>query len=482
MFNLKKSIVILPLALMSFGLSTPAVSSDLRGELNSLFNGMTNYTQPGVFESTRRGVIAGGGFSARSRTMNIQLAAFEPPSIKAGCGGIDIFMGSFSHINKDQFITFLRAVASNAAGYAFQMALQAGCPICITVMNKMEAIARDINSLNMNSCQLARGLVTGDREAIQGKIDFKQIVENVKSGWSNDVADGKTNANSASQVQQQNDPDGYAKKYLGNIVWQAMIDKNVNTWYGLLPDDTSLMEVLMSISGTVINEKPKTGKDGEILPVKVYPGGLVTLQDLVEGSKRTTGNGTQDQTMIYQCDTKNECMNPIRTKPLNIDGLAILIEQALNKPDGIVFKLAHGSDPNLSWTAQEKALLSNFPVGVGAALHHLALGSQDAAKSLGKPASKIIALEMSYSLMQEFLSSIEASLSGLDENRLGEVKHLVGEARQRLSDEASLLTQRYGSAHTILKDAQTLMAFMRYDHPILSKSPTAKHNGSGATE
>ena len=107
---------------------------------------MSNFTQPGVYESTRRGVLAGGGAQIRSRRMNIQLIAFEPPNIKAGCGDIDIFLGSFSYINLDQFISFLRAIAANAAGYAFQMALKVSCTICSNVMDAMQQIAQLMTS------------------------------------------------------------------------------------------------------------------------------------------------------------------------------------------------------------------------------------------------------------------------------------------------------------------------------------------------
>ena len=97
--NLKKTLLLTAFAVCSTSATAPALSGGLQSELNELFGNMSNYTQPGVYESTRRGVLAGGGAQIRSRRMNIQLIAFEPPNIKAGCGGIDIFLGSFSYIN-----------------------------------------------------------------------------------------------------------------------------------------------------------------------------------------------------------------------------------------------------------------------------------------------------------------------------------------------------------------------------------------------
>src|SRR5574337_1610945 len=70
----------------------------------------------------RRGVITGGSMVARNRVMSANMVSFVPPSFSAGCGGIDLFSGSFSFINMNQFVDLMRAVAANAAGYAFQMA------------------------------------------------------------------------------------------------------------------------------------------------------------------------------------------------------------------------------------------------------------------------------------------------------------------------------------------------------------------------
>ncbi len=47
------------------------------------------------------------------------------PDINAGCGGIDAYLGSFSFINGDQLQRFVKQIMSNAAGYFFDLALQA---------------------------------------------------------------------------------------------------------------------------------------------------------------------------------------------------------------------------------------------------------------------------------------------------------------------------------------------------------------------
>ena len=88
-----------------------------------------------------------------------QIATVNMPSFRAGCGGIDAFAGAFSFINSDQLIAFGRAVAQNAAGFAFELALETISPVIAETMAKLRALAQWINDRNLNSCETAQALV-----------------------------------------------------------------------------------------------------------------------------------------------------------------------------------------------------------------------------------------------------------------------------------------------------------------------------------
>ena len=112
-----------------FSLPSSSLAGGLQTQLDHVFDGMmSNTTLPGVWESQRRGVIAGGRFTAKTKIMNESLVQFTPPSWKGGCGGVDLFGGSFSFINSDQIVELLRTIAANAKGYAFQLALETVFP------------------------------------------------------------------------------------------------------------------------------------------------------------------------------------------------------------------------------------------------------------------------------------------------------------------------------------------------------------------
>jgi len=108
--------------LLLIELSIPAYA-DLQQEMDGMFGTMTNVTAPTAHLGQRRGVITGGSLVARNGISNTNLVSFVPPSFSAGCGGIDLFAGSFSFINFNQFVQLLRNVAANASGYAFQLAV-----------------------------------------------------------------------------------------------------------------------------------------------------------------------------------------------------------------------------------------------------------------------------------------------------------------------------------------------------------------------
>ena len=106
--------------------SSPTLqASSLRGVLDGMF---ANVTAPDMVSSQFGGAIAAGGAYVRSPITSLQLLYFDPPRIDMGCGGIDLFAGSFSFINADEIVAMLKATANNALGFAFQLAIKSISP------------------------------------------------------------------------------------------------------------------------------------------------------------------------------------------------------------------------------------------------------------------------------------------------------------------------------------------------------------------
>ena len=210
--------------LLALSLTSPvAMPAGLSDMLNEQFNTMSNITMPDVFETQRRGVLSGGSIATRSKIVNTQVVSMVPPGWKAGCGGIDLFAGSFSFINGDQFVQLLRSIASNAAGYAFQVALSTVCEQCMTWISSLQKSMQALNQFAGNSCQLAQGIVNQATDGMDF-VDWKgrqgQSLTNMAKGFTTDFLSSWTQSGGESpeETRKNNDPTGYQEEVTGNIV------------------------------------------------------------------------------------------------------------------------------------------------------------------------------------------------------------------------------------------------------------------------
>ena len=96
----------------------------------------------------------------RSPNKVYQLAAIQFPSAKAGCGGIDVFGGSFSHISATEFKNMLKNITAALPGIAFQLALEAVSPLLGGLTKWAKGLETWINNARINSCETAKAIVS----------------------------------------------------------------------------------------------------------------------------------------------------------------------------------------------------------------------------------------------------------------------------------------------------------------------------------
>ena len=134
--------------LLSLSLATTpiaALPADLNTEMQAMFNdlgALGNVTTPGAFRGQAMNLYTGGSLMMRAPGRNYPLVSTQLPSMRAGCGGIDIYGGAFSFINKQQFIAMLQNIGSNAVGYAFKLALQSISPDIDKLLTELQEIGR----------------------------------------------------------------------------------------------------------------------------------------------------------------------------------------------------------------------------------------------------------------------------------------------------------------------------------------------------
>ncbi len=115
-------------------------------------------TSPGYFEGEKRGYATGGTFEARWAMNNDHLFSVEPPRFKVGCGGIDLFGGGFSFLNVNYLVQMFQKILQAAPAMAFDLALSTLCQQCSNIMKGLEALANELNHLQMNECHDAKVL------------------------------------------------------------------------------------------------------------------------------------------------------------------------------------------------------------------------------------------------------------------------------------------------------------------------------------
>ena len=283
-------------------LAVPA-RADVLSEMNRFWRGAAvNTTGPTAFQGQASGHWTLGNLYLRSPVRSEPIATVNLPSFRAGCGGIDAFAGAFSFIDSDQLVAFARAIAQNAAGFAFELALETISPVIAETMSKLRALAQWANNRNVNSCETAQALVgaawaKNDRASasICAAIGTSQgIFTDYAAARHGCGADGKRHSTLAAASGEMADQVPVNVNY----AWKAV---RASTF---LSADTRLAEFAMSVSGTVIVTAPTADADTSGPRVRV-------LEPLALDRRVTEilmeGGGALP---VYACDTTAACLNP----------------------------------------------------------------------------------------------------------------------------------------------------------------------------
>lgn len=161
---MKSAVAALLAAAITLTLPLSGASADVGSSMDSFLNdvgGAANVNGPTAFQGQSAGYYSLGNVWTRFPQKTTNIANLQLPRARAGCGGIDIFAGSFSFINASEIVAMLKAVANNAVGFAFSLAIDTVCPECSKIMQEFSQKAQLMNNLNINSCEMAQGLVGG---------------------------------------------------------------------------------------------------------------------------------------------------------------------------------------------------------------------------------------------------------------------------------------------------------------------------------
>lgn len=412
--------------------SSVTAHADLQGTMNSTFNSMVNVTDPGAYEGARRGVIYGGNVSVRNQMMNPKLISVSMPSLRAGCGGIDMYLGSLSYINADQFVNGLKNIASNAggivAGYAFKMAIQQMSPTVGAELESLMKRVEEMNKMFRNSCKSARQIVNwGSTElGLSGLAEFS--------------ATKKTTSSKDYNTAQAEDPDPsntVDKENEGNLVWEAINESDVMGWLtsGFF-GDTGLKEAMMSLTGTVI---VKIGPSKDDSSKKTYNkqviSGVLSIEQLMDGG----------DVPIIKCGG-TECIEPT-VGTTEITGMKQKVWEMLFVDDGGIIE-GFRSTGN-QFTGPQKSFLGAIAPNVGGLLRQLSR-DQGAVKAFADQYTNVIAQVATHRMARDLIEAVSVSVESRNDPAAGDVRKLITEARRKLDEGWKKVAEDGKSVNTML--------------------------------
>lgn len=317
-------------ALLSLAATLPA-HANFDALLDSMFYGASS--GPGAYESQRRTGFVAGSMSFRAPVRTYNILAFDPPRIRAGCSGLDLFGGSFSFINGEQLKLLIKQIGSAALGYAVYLAINEMCKPCGATLSFLQKMMTELNSTNLNSCKIAKGMVdmaldpSSFKEVASQRDGTISRIRGYFQDWTKEMEEGFKNPEKSSKYADL-DPSGSTSTnptnpMKGNLVWRALYrdlsgnalgDPNTPA-AGTI--DVQMAENLMSIMGTYIVPMvgsstgcPDTTGSGtptdpypqECLPHAYEP--LISFNELLHGTSGVDTGGTSDyknKLQVWQC-------------------------------------------------------------------------------------------------------------------------------------------------------------------------------------
>lgn len=383
--------------------SMASIQTQMQGWFNEM-GAYGNVTGAQVISGQTGTVYTGGSMYMRTPIRNYQMASIAPPSIRAGCGGIDLFAGSFSFINSEQLTALLRNIANNAVGYAFMMAVKSVSPDLADLLQYLQDQASKINNMNMNSCQMAEGIVTAtlgpmlsDKKEQANAQGTGSLLSNLWPDSFQSFDSWRQDKASKKQARQQAaNADANLKEVLepGNVVWKAL--QKTDT-----PDE--LKELMMSMVGTIIIIPPgATGNENGDKPLWRYVGPTgIKFSDFVGNPETQTKN---DVTLL-KCGTDPDCMNPTVEPNQSVSSLSWHVRQTMEKATN---NIQNRQGQNFSGIDYAVYMNSSIPVW---RLANVAAMSRGGPVLLTNNYSQTVAVELAYNWFTEMVRTLQKALA-----------------------------------------------------------------------
>ncbi|WP_419421612.1 conjugal transfer protein TraH (plasmid) [Legionella sp. D16C41] len=440
---------------LSVSLSFAGVSHDL----DTFFNGLgydSNTTSPGAYESQAAGSYGSGSLVVRNQVKQFQLVQLDMPSVSSGCPGIDLYTGSISFIKGKRLKELGKAVMSNSAAYAFDVALATTVPELKQIKDNLQALEQKMNQANINSCQLSQNLVGGlwpKTKASQEKICHDQGTMG-DSGMFSDYVQARQGCAGSdfNRALEKAEADPKQKDEVivnKNIIWSMLKNKSA------LSSDTELAELMMSLTGTIIVDK-----DGHVTEVP----SLIKNQDLI-AAILGRDDGKASVAKIWSCNEKEKCMK-VHLKEISITQEKSFKSRVSKLIESLYEHIKQDSEP----TVAEKNLVAMSHIPIFRFLTVLAASEYGVNAVDLNDYSSLLAQDLLTQYLSELLGEVKNVTAGsmltqgmieLLEKRINHAEHavaeMVPEVGHRLDEKLRLVERVRSIEKQIAVNAHELM-------------------------
>ena len=440
-------------------LTTGVKAKGIGEDLMSFFKSAgiaSNVTTPGAYQDQTAGFYTGGSIMTRNAVRNAQIATVQMPGFRAGCGGIDAWMGGFSHIKSGQLVEMLRNIGSAAGSYAFMLGMQIVSSQIYNAINEFNNLATRVNQTNVNSCEVAATAIGG----VWPKSDqaSKHLCQSMGSNlgafsdWSAARHECGAGGDRERVFKAHGTDPRYKDMFVGefNLAWKA-IQANA-----FLSADKELAQLFLTLVGSIIVRSGGAQTSyykGSAVGDKSYD--VITLPGHADREDVITGLLSGGATPIYACDDES-CLYP-QLSQINLSDQHALQKRVFAILESLVQKIYEDGEP----TEEEKDFLNSTRLPVFKMLNVLTAFRKGHAPLDVHQYGELIALDVLYKYVLEVIDIVHDSVTQLravqvDDSHMERFLNQLRIARERITARRNSAFQHMDNVLSFVQSTQLI--------------------------
>ena len=405
----------------------------------SEFNSSANITAGGAYKGQEAGYYTGGSIYLRTPSRSINPLNFQLPAVELGCGGVDAHLGAFSYINSDKLVQTLRSVGSNAATYAFSLALKQMSPQIMNQIEQVQSMLNWANELSIHDCRDAQKLVNNAASLLEEDAVGTCVRQHLKVKGT-DYFKAKTECQTQEKVNAKNQEakaQGVETLANSNLVWN-MIQKN-KAFEKMEPE---MRYFLMSLTGTIIFKA--TGKE----PLKPY-----FYPSKFNSNEIVSGLATGKPFTIYACQTAG-CLDMVE-RVITLPKDTAFVSQVYKILKTMENKIIEDKD---TLTEQERKFLELTRLPVYKLLNIQAAFHKGMRFVAVEQYAEVIALDVLHAFVDNSISDMMSTdKNGLIPQQYSEqLSRMMEETRKRAMELRLLQVQKAGTVDDMIAKVQMM--------------------------